>query len=439
MERSIAKQARWLSAVLLGLCACQKAPAPPELDDPLAGLTEDELERFELGEELFEGTFTAEQGLGPLFNAEGCAVCHVEPVDGGAGPIGEVHVSGIGPEGTCSSLVELGGPVIQQRATEALTAALGITEEPVPAEATARALRTTPDVFGLGLLDAIPDATILALADPDDRDGDGVSGRAHWLPGGHLGRFGRKAVVAGLADFNEGAIRIELGLTTPNQPEENSIAGAPLPAGVDPTGEPELPAQDVALITDYVRFLAPPAPARMDIEARRGQGIFARIGCAACHLPTLRTGRSEIRVLDRATFHPYTDLLLHDMGPELDDGYTEGRALSSEWRTPPLWEMFARKDMYRLGPEEGSSENLEVALRFREFAGTYMEHCHNTQHEDHAMLLRWDLEYPGQLALMPAPIPTWDGVSYVNSAALPTFRTGSSGGGGGGWNGGGGW
>ena len=67
MERSIAKQARWLSAVLLGLCACQKAPAPPELDDPLAGLTEDELERFELGEELFEGTFTAEQGLGPLF------------------------------------------------------------------------------------------------------------------------------------------------------------------------------------------------------------------------------------------------------------------------------------------------------------------------------------------------------------------------------------
>ncbi len=118
--------------------------------------------------------------------------------------------------------------------------------------------------------------------------------------------------------------------------------------------------------------------------------------------------------------------------------FEEGLILSRDGRTPPLWEMFARKDMYRLGPEEGSSENLEVALRFREFAGTYMEHCHNTQHEDHAMLLRWDLEYPGQLALMPAPIPTWDGVSYVNSAALPTFRTGSSGGGGG-WDGGGGW
>jgi hypothetical protein len=65
-----------------------------------------------------------------------------------------------------------------------------------------------------------------------------------------------------------------------------------------------------------------------------------------------------------------------------------------------------------------------MAIRFREFAGTFMEHCHNTQHEDHAMLLRWDIEHPGQTKLMPAPIPTWDGVEYVDSAALPTFRTG---------------
>ena len=75
-------------------------------------------------------------------------------------------------------------------------------------------------------------------------------------------------------------------------------------------------------------------------------------------------------------------------------------------------------------PEEDSSENVEMAARFREFAGSYVEHCHNTQHEDHSMLLRWDLEHPGQVQLMPAPLPTWDGVHFVDSAALPTFRTG---------------
>ena len=68
--------------------------------------------------------------------------------------------------------------------------------------------------------------------------------------------------------------------------------------------------------------------------------------------------------------------------------------------------------------------SVEVAIQFREFAGTYMEHCHNTQHEDHSMLLRWDVEHPGQIKLMPAPMPTWDGVEFVDSAALPTFRTG---------------
>ena len=73
---------------------------------------------------------------------------------------------------------------------------------------------------------------------------------------------------------------------------------------------------------------------------------------------------------------------------------------------------------------DDSGSSMEVAIQFREFAGSYMEHCHNTQHEDHAMLLRWDLEHPGQVEMMPAPLPTWDGVEYVDSAALPTFRDG---------------
>jgi FtsP/CotA-like multicopper oxidase with cupredoxin domain len=104
--------------------------------------------------------------------------------------------------------------------------------------------------------------------------------------------------------------------------------------------------------------------------------------------------------------------------------FEEGIILRRGGKEPPEWEKWARKDVYRVGLEEDSTESVEFAIRFREFAGTYMEHCHNTQHEDHSMLLRWDIEHPGQAQVMPAPLPTWDGVEFVDSAALPTFRTG---------------
>ncbi len=107
--------------------------------------------------------------------------------------------------------------------------------------------------------------------------------------------------------------------------------------------------------------------------------------------------------------------------------FEEGIILTRDGAPPPEWERWARKDMYRIGPFADSSDELEVALRIREFGGTYVEHCHNTQHEDHAMLLRWDVERPGQLDFLPAPIPTWDGVGYVPSVALPTARTGEVG------------
>ncbi|WP_192560357.1 multicopper oxidase domain-containing protein [Pseudomonas allokribbensis] len=104
--------------------------------------------------------------------------------------------------------------------------------------------------------------------------------------------------------------------------------------------------------------------------------------------------------------------------------FEEGIILSRGGKAPPEWEKWARKDVYRIGSEADGLDSVEMAINFREFAGTYMEHCHNTQHEDNSMLLRWDLEKPGQLQLMPTPLPSWDGVRYVNSAALPTFRTG---------------
>ena len=106
--------------------------------------------------------------------------------------------------------------------------------------------------------------------------------------------------------------------------------------------------------------------------------------------------------------------------------FEEGQILKRDGKDPPEWEKWARKDVYRLGGSMDSSLTVDVALRFREFLGTFMEHCHNLQHEDHAMLLRWDLENPGQVRVMPTPMPTWDGVGYVPSYAVPTFRSGDA-------------
>jgi FtsP/CotA-like multicopper oxidase with cupredoxin domain len=105
--------------------------------------------------------------------------------------------------------------------------------------------------------------------------------------------------------------------------------------------------------------------------------------------------------------------------------FEEGIVLKRNGLPPPEWEKWARKDVYRIGGGEDNSGTIEFAIHFREFAGTYMEHCHNTQHEDNSMLLRWDIEHPGQFQVMPTPLPTWDGVEYTPSVGLPLFRTGS--------------
>ncbi|MDF1852303.1 MAG: cytochrome c peroxidase [Verrucomicrobiales bacterium] len=107
--------------------------------------------------------------------------------------------------------------------------------------------------------------------------------------------------------------------------------------------------------------------------------------------------------------------------------FEEGVILSKDGERPPVWEWWARKDLYRIGPSIDSAREMEIAMRIREFAGTFVEHCHNTTHEDHAMLLRWDSELPGQVKLMPTPVPSWDGVEYVDTVALPTFRSGVNG------------
>jgi len=188
----------------------------------LRGLTAEEKARFKQGEEVFARVFTPETGLGPLFNADACGECHEDPVPGGTGDEVEVHVGRLRPDGICDPLVEEGGFVVQQHATPALQQALGIDKEPTPPDANEQAARTTPELFGFGLLDAVPDDEILALADPDDRNRDGISGRPNRFTDGRLGRFGRKAFVPALTEFNHGAFVIEMGVTNPAVPTEES-------------------------------------------------------------------------------------------------------------------------------------------------------------------------------------------------------------------------
>src|SRR6266487_5642567 len=271
---------RWIGlAVLCSAAACHR----PQPGDPLPGLSAAERARFDSGRVVFDSTFTPQVGLGPLFNASGCGECHEDPVTGANGDEVEHHAAVFHPEragAMCDELADKGGPVFQDSVTPALHTALGIDREPRPPSATVVAERTTPDVLGFGLLDAVPDSVILSYADPDDRNHDGISGRPNRFFDGRLGRFGRKALVPTLREFNEGAFSAEQGITTPALPTEETVAGTPIPAGTDPAPDPELNAQQVELADAFVRLLAPPAPLKMSREAREGSDVFKRVGCA---------------------------------------------------------------------------------------------------------------------------------------------------------------
>ena len=288
---------------------------------PLHGLSASDSARFVAGMALFNRTYSPEEGLGPAFNENQCSACHTVPAIGGTtGFERVVKASRSDAGGSCDPLSREGGENIRTRTTPRLTA-LGVLRESIPASATDTGRFLPPFLFGLGLVEAIPDETILRAADPDDSNGDGISGRAARGPDGRLTRFGQKADVATIEDFTRGALRLEMGLTSRAE-DRDLVGGAAAPRGVDPAVEPEIDSGTVALLTDFVRFLAPPAmaPPRSAAHAdtiEQGKRAFAQLGCAACHTPSMRTGASRVAALSRKTVNLYSDLLLHDMGRRL--------------------------------------------------------------------------------------------------------------------------
>lgn len=315
---------RWmaLGAGVLALTGCggteSEVARPP--GEPLPGLTEAQTARFLEGRDLLAKQWTPEEGLGPLFMQPGCGSCHDLPNIGGAGVEPLREATRWDPETGCDLLAHEGGPLVQNYATPLLQAA-GFTGESVPPSATGYLAMDAPALYGLGLLEAIPDETILIREDPDDENKDGISGRASRLPDGRLGRMGSKAYRATTYDLAEGAFRRSLGLTTPSFPEEETLGGVPIPPEADPVPDPEISQETLQLVVDFINWLAPPlprAPASPE-EAnlmRRGEDVFHAVGCPACHVPAMQTGRNPVEALDRKTVRLYSDLLLHDLDPE---------------------------------------------------------------------------------------------------------------------------
>jgi CxxC motif-containing protein (DUF1111 family) len=314
------------------------ATTPVAPGDPLPWVTPAERARFEQGAAEFDVEFEDETGLGPMFNEVSCAECHEDPARGGSGDEIEFHATATLAGGVCDELTTLGGPVYQTFSGPSLISLLrrlGVEKEPIPASASGTGLRTSAPLFGLGLVDAVADATILGLADPNDRNGDGISGRANLTANGRVGKFGRKAVVASLRAFNDGAFRDEMGITNSANPTEGSFGGYQLLPNSDPAADPEIGEEALGLTDAFVRLLAPVASLELTKQARDGRNLFAKINCTGCHVPSLKTGENPVAALRFREVAAYSDFLLHDMGPELADICRPGAA-PAEFRTQPL-------------------------------------------------------------------------------------------------------
>lgn len=396
-------------------------------------------ERFALhmqGDAAFEAQFVSagaetNYGLGPVFNNNACVACH--PSDGrgrppypgenaqsmflrismpGSDPVtgGPVPVPGYGTQLFDKAI--FGVPVqgnfntewseVQEAFADGRTYTLrkptyNITNtyRSLPGDVLVSP-RVAPPVFGDGLLEAISESTILSFADPNDADGDGISGKANrvWNYGrgrSELGRFGWKAGNPTLLQQSAGAYNGDMGVTSTYFSKESSY-GSDLHDGRD--DDPEIPDNILEAVVFYVQTLA--VPARRNVnhpEVRRGEEIFRQANCSGCHIPTMQTGVLEgVPEVSGQTIHPYTDMLLHDMGEGLADGRPEYLATGREWRTPPLWGIGLTNVVngHTFFLHDGRARNLMEAIMWHGGeAEASREYVRNLSSEDRSALMRF--------------------------------------------------
>lgn len=312
----------------------------PNFGEPLSGLTADQLARFNAGKAEFSQIETVAEGLGPVFNDVSCANCHLLAAVGGGGTVLETRFGRLTPNGTFDPMTEFGGSLIQKNGIGAY-GDCNYVPEIVPPEATIRADRRTTALFGLGLVDAVPDSTYQALAQietllPDRTAGTVslVTNLTTGLPA--VGKFGWKGQNPTLFQFSGDAYVNEMGITNPQFPNENCPAGNCDSLRCNPDPGINDDGQGVQEFADFMTFLAPPPRGLINGQVLLGQATFLAIGCANCHTPLLQTGSNPVAALNRKYFSPYSDFLLHDMG-SLGDGITQNNATGQLMRTAPLW------------------------------------------------------------------------------------------------------
>jgi CxxC motif-containing protein (DUF1111 family) len=322
------------------------------LTNPLPGLTDAQLKDFNDGLAEFQEDETPADGLGPVFNGKSCAECHAVPSVGGVEPnVGVARETRIGGRNG-DPLERLGGPLLQQRAIS-LPGCNNLVGEVVPPGTPFVSLRLSTQLFGAGLIEAIPEKTILQntsnggrpnrVFNPDTRATE-------------LGRFGWKAQVATLHQFSGDAYLNEMGITNPSFPFENKPQGNAIPPGCDTVADPEDNGSGVTAFENFMKFLAPAPRRTITAQVQRGEQVFSQIGCASCHVPTMITDNNSVKALSRQPVNLFSDLLLHNIGT--GDGIVQGKATGDDFRTAPLWGL-SRRDRFM---HDGKSNTIQDAI-----------------------------------------------------------------------------
>jgi CxxC motif-containing protein (DUF1111 family) len=339
------------------------SPPPPVFGDSLRDLTATERTAFAAGRTEFAKVETVNDGLGPVFNGRSCGECHLAPALGGASRRVVTRI-GTRAGGVFDPLTRFGGSLLQDHAIGPQEGSPHLFRpERVPPAATIVVHRRTTSLFGLGLVDATPDATFVALAQQEAARQDGTAGRVALVQNisagmATAGKFGWKAQVPTLFQFSGDAYLNEMGITNPQFADENCPSGDcselvfnPRP-GLNDTGD------SVQAFADFMMMLAPPPRGQITGDVNDGEQVFERIGCGTCHTATLRSGSSTIASLDHQTYHPYSDFLLHDMG-SLGDNIDQGDAKGAEMRTAPLWGLRTLQTFLH----DGRALTIEDAIR----------------------------------------------------------------------------
>jgi CxxC motif-containing protein (DUF1111 family) len=337
MDDRFASLLRMLNAGVL--VAGMTTQALASFGDPLPRLNADQTAAFESGKEAFAEVEGVADGLGPVFNEASCGTCHLAPALGGGSDRVETRFGRL-VKGVFDPLTAQGGSLMQDHAI-GLVNGVDFVPEVVPANANVAAGRRTTPLFGLGLVDAVSDQTLLALAAREASTSPDTAGRvsnvtniATGQPA--VGKFGWKAQVPSLAVFSGDAYLNEMGITNPLFPDESCPQGNCALLAANPRPDLNDDGDDLEEFANFMTLLGPPPRPRLSRSTYVGARIFEQIGCTSCHVRSLVTGPSPIGALRFKQFSPLSDFLLHDMG-RLGDGIAQGDAKPREMRTAPLW------------------------------------------------------------------------------------------------------